>query len=103
MLPVELREILAIAREARTPEQAEQLATHYRSLAPELSSLREQLKQLEAEREQLNESIPSMLVTKTVEPRMVRVLARGNWMDEWYRSASGNSRSARRRSLQCFM
>ncbi|MEZ6151507.1 MAG: DUF1553 domain-containing protein [Pirellulaceae bacterium] len=82
LLPVELREILAIAREARTPEQAEQLATHYRSLAPELSSLREQLKQLEAEREQLNESIPSMLVTKTVEPRMVRVLARGNWMDE---------------------
>ncbi|MCA9180141.1 MAG: DUF1549 domain-containing protein, partial [Planctomycetales bacterium] len=82
LLPVELREILAIAREARTPEQAEQLAAHYRSLAPELSPLREQLKQLEAEREQLNESIPSMLVTQSVEPRMVRVLARGNWMDE---------------------
>ena len=82
LLPAELREIVAIASEARTPEQAEQIATYYRSVAPELFPLREQLKQLEAEREQLNRSIPSMLVAKTVEPRMVRVLARGNWMDD---------------------
>ncbi len=82
LLPAELREILTLAREARTPEQAEQLAAHYRSLAPELSPLRERLKELEAEREQFNQSIPSMLVTQTVEPRMVRVLARGNWMDD---------------------
>lgn len=81
-LPPELGEILMIARDARTPEQAEQLAAHYRSLAPELAPLRERLKQLEAEREQLSQSIPSMLATKTVEPRMVRVLARGNWMDD---------------------
>ncbi|MEO8271012.1 MAG: PSD1 and planctomycete cytochrome C domain-containing protein, partial [Aureliella sp.] len=81
-LPAGLREVLAVAREARTPEQTEQLAAHYRTLAPELSPLREQLKLLEAEREQLNKLIPSMLVTKTVEPRMVRVLARGNWMDD---------------------
>ena len=82
LLPVELGDVLAIPRDQRSPEQVEKLATHYRTLAPELTPVREQLKQLEAAREELNRSIATMLVTKTVEPRMVRVLARGNWMDD---------------------
>lgn len=82
LLGVELREILAVARDARTPEQAERVASYYRSIAPELAPMREQLKQLEAARVEFDRSIPTMLVTKTVEPRMVRVLARGNWMDD---------------------
>lgn len=80
--PAELGSILELAAEKRTPEQAEQLAEYYRSIAPALAPTREQIKQLEASREQLAQSIPTMLVTQTVEPRMVRVLARGNWMDD---------------------
>jgi hypothetical protein len=37
---------------------------------------------LEAERAALVAAIPTTLVTRTVAPREVRVLARGNWMDE---------------------
>ncbi len=80
--PAELGPILEVAAEKRTPEQAKKLAEYYRSIAPALAPTRERLKQLEASREQLAQSIPTMLVTQTVKPRMVRVLARGNWMDD---------------------
>ncbi len=82
LLPVEIENILVIPVADRTNEQKDALASHYRSVAPELSDLREQLKQIEAERQSVDNQIPTMLVTKTVEPRMVRVLARGNWMDD---------------------
>ncbi len=41
-----------------------------------------ELKKLEAERAALIATIPSTLVTVAVSPRPIRVLARGNWMDE---------------------
>ncbi len=40
------------------------------------------LKKTEAERAALLQSIPTTLVTVAVAPRTIRVLARGNWMDE---------------------
>ena len=40
------------------------------------------LKKTEAERAALLQSIPTTLVTVAVAPRPIRVLARGNWMDE---------------------
>ena len=40
-----------------------------------LSLSREQLDRLDKE-------IPTMLVSKSVEPRTMRILPRGNWMDE---------------------
>jgi hypothetical protein len=80
--PTEVEANLRIPLAERTAEQQETLAKHYRSIAPELNTIREELKRVEAERQALDKQIPTMLVTKTVEPRMVRVLARGNWMDE---------------------
>ncbi len=82
LLPADVETNLRTPLAERTAEQQEALAKYYRSLAPELNPIRETLKQIEAERQELDKQIPTMLVTKTVEPRMVRVLARGNWMDE---------------------
>jgi mono/diheme cytochrome c family protein len=82
LLPPAIESILALRPEARTPEQVAAVAAHYRASAPELEPVRQQLQQLEADRKRIEESIPTMLVTKTVEPRMVRILARGNWMDD---------------------
>ncbi len=80
--PLEIQAILRTARDARTAEQTKQLAAHYRSIAPSLEPLRKELTKQEKQRQQLNDSITTTLVTKTVEPRMVRILNRGNWMDE---------------------
>ena len=68
-----------------TPEQEARLA----ELDASIASLKEQaeppqdeLDTITKQRAELEKAIPSTLVTETVEPRMVRVLARGNWMDE---------------------
>ena len=41
-----------------------------------------QLKRLEQRRDELRAQIRRTLVTKSVAPRMTRILARGNWLDE---------------------
>ncbi len=78
----ELQALLAISADERTAEQQSQLATHYRSIAPLLDPVRQRMTELETARTALNNAIPTTLVTRTVEPRMIRILARGNWMDD---------------------
>ncbi len=80
--PPEISALLQIARDQRTPEQNDQIAKHYRTIAPELAPQREQLAALQRDLDALNRQIPRTLVTKRVEPRVVRMLPRGNWMDE---------------------
>ena len=58
------------------PEDVRVLAT------PELNPLRNQLKKLEAARKQVDQSIPRTLITTAVKPRTIRVLPRGNWLDD---------------------
>ncbi len=74
----------ALAKEAsqRNDNERKAIANFYRSTAPRLEPIRKELAEKEAERKKYEASIPSMLATKSVAPRMVRVLARGNWMDE---------------------
>jgi hypothetical protein len=58
------------------------LARYFRSISPLLQPARAQLAKLEADRKQLDGQIRSTLITETVMPRQVRVLKRGNWMDD---------------------
>ncbi len=81
-LPRTVRDILAVAPADRSPEQCETLAAHYRSIAPALAAERAQLADLEKSRETVMNGVPTMLATETVEPRPIRVLPRGNWMDD---------------------
>lgn len=67
----------------RTPDEAQAIAAYYRDVAaPELETARRHLARLEAERSLLLGEIPQTLVSESAEPRPVRVLPRGNWMDE---------------------
>jgi hypothetical protein len=68
--------------EQRTPKEREAIAAHYRTVAPELAEKRKHLARLEAERSLLLGQIPRTLIAETAEPRVVRVLRRGNWMDD---------------------
>jgi hypothetical protein len=80
--PANLTVILATAAEQRSDAQKSELAAYYRTITPLLTPMREQLAGLEKKRAELDASIPSTLVTESIAPRMVRVLRRGNWMDE---------------------
>jgi hypothetical protein len=81
-LPAEIRGILATAADQRTPEQKTNLSAYFRSVAPSLAWARQQKADGEAKRRQLMSQVRTTLITKPTEPRTIRVLARGNWMDD---------------------
>ncbi len=80
--PPAIASILARPAAERDEKQRSELAAHYRSVAPSLEPLRKQVAQHEAQRAALEKSIPTTLVTVAVTPRTVRILPRGNWMDD---------------------
>ncbi|MBC7965340.1 MAG: PSD1 domain-containing protein, partial [Fuerstia sp.] len=80
--PASLNAALAVAADQRTDAQKVEVATYYRSIAPLLNPVRDELAALEKKRGELDATIPSSLITEAVAPRMVRILPRGNWMDD---------------------
>lgn len=78
----EIAAILEIAADERSDEQRSKLAAYYRGIAPLLNPVREQLQQVTQAREQLDASIATTLITVSVDPRTIRLLPRGNWMDD---------------------
>ena len=80
--PASLNAALAVTVEQRTDVQKGELSAFYRTIAPLLNPVRDELAVLEKKRGELDASIPSTLITEAVKPRMVRILPRGNWMDD---------------------
>ena len=78
----DLKAIAATPSSERTPLQREDLLGFYRATAPELAPLRARLRAAELRRDALLSSIPQSYITTTREPDPVRILPRGNWLDE---------------------
>jgi len=81
-LPPELLKIVRQTPSERTAAQAARLAKHFRQHAPLLKPVRDRLKQREAEQQRLKNSIAKMPITVAGTPRVIRLLPRGNWMDD---------------------
>ena len=81
-VPDPVLKALKISAAKRTAAQKKEIAAYYRTVAPELAALRAQHTQAINARDYLIESLPSLPVSKSVEPRTMRVLPRGNWMDD---------------------
>jgi hypothetical protein len=81
-LTAELREILSKPSSTRTADEATRLAVHFRSTAPELAPLQKSLSDLTAKRQALEDSARRCLITVPTDPMTVRILPRGNWLDE---------------------
>ena len=80
-IPAEIRE--ALLAEQRTAEQTDALTQSYLRIAPELEPARRELAALEKQLSELEAlHTRSSLVTVATEPREMRVLHRGNWMDK---------------------
>jgi cytochrome c553 len=83
--PAITRELIEIAAKDcadRSQEQQDQLDGLFRRVAPELGSVRASLRAAELRKADLVKDIPQSLVTTTAEPEPVRILPRGNWLDE---------------------
>ena len=81
-IPTDIYRAVLTAYEDRTPEEQSLLTNYYLERTPLLDETRDLLASTERNRDQLREEIPTMLVSQSVKPRMMRVLPRGNWLDE---------------------
>lgn len=79
-VPAEIAAILIKAE--RTEAEQNKLSDYYRDTSVELKPQRDEIAQLQKQLEQLNNSAPRTLMTRVQEPRMIRVLPRGNWLDD---------------------
>lgn len=66
----------------RTTEQAQKLDESFRNTTPLLSEVRDRITALEKQQKALDAGIVTTLATEATTPREIRVLPRGNWMDD---------------------
>jgi len=81
-MPTDTLKALRIPLAERETPQSKELSAYYRGLAPELAEIRAQLDAASVARGYLALNIPTMPVSRSVERRTMRVLPRGNWMDD---------------------
>jgi hypothetical protein len=81
-VPASVREALAVAPEKRSEAQKNDVAAYYRSIAPAYQPVRDELAALEKRKTALTAGMPTCLVTNSGPPRTVRLLPRGNWLDD---------------------
>ncbi len=77
-----IQQALVLAPEERTTEQRQELSVLHRRLCPELADTRAELATTEARLKQARQGVTTSLVSRAIEARVMRVLPRGNWMDE---------------------
>ncbi len=81
-LPVPVLAALKTPAATRTAAQKQLLSDHYRGIAPEMVVLRGQLAAKEREVADAGKGQSMSLVSMAVAPRTIRILPRGNWLDD---------------------
>ncbi len=80
--PPELMKALALEEPERGDAQQKMVVEDFAWAAPELQDLTIGLEKLKAARRLYEAAIPKVLLTERMRPRVTRVLARGNFMDD---------------------
>jgi hypothetical protein len=81
-LPKPVAEALAVERGKRKPAQKQAIQQHFRNQAPELAAVRAELNGLQSRKADMLRQAPTTLVASAMKPRVVRILPRGNWLDD---------------------
>ncbi|MBT8484187.1 MAG: DUF1553 domain-containing protein, partial [Phycisphaerae bacterium] len=82
LAPAPVLEALRTPQPERTPAQRQTLAGHQAETSPVVTRHRASIAELESRLTTLEESLPLTMYTRSAEPREVRILPRGNWLDE---------------------
>ncbi len=82
IVPVAVREVLAKARDQRSDAERQQLTAYLRDQSARFHPQREAVQVAQAARDAFVKKLPASLITVSAAPRMVRMLPRGNWLDE---------------------
>jgi len=81
-IPVDVVTALQVKSSRRTPEQKGTISRYYRSISPVLAAARRELESLAARKKKLEKGSTKVLISTAQKPRMMRVLPRGNWLDD---------------------
>ncbi len=82
-LPDAVLKAIQVDAPKRDDEQTKRIVDQHRRVAPSLAKWRRELARVEADRNRILARVPSSLVSEAVtKPRLMRVLPRGNWMDD---------------------
>jgi len=81
-VPADVKAILAKKSEVRSASELDRLTAFARDNAPDLKPDRDALAAATRTRNEFENSLPHVLLTTGGPPRTVRILARGNWLDE---------------------
>jgi len=81
-IPPAIAEALVIAPAERTEPQSSAVREHYLSTAKPLIELNQQIDETRKQRKELEETAPLTVVSRAVKPRTIRILPRGDWMDD---------------------
>ncbi|MBY0231986.1 MAG: DUF1553 domain-containing protein, partial [Gemmataceae bacterium] len=72
----------ALKADKRTPAQEAAILAHYHASAPEWDAARKRIAEATSRIAKLEASAPQTLISIPVAPRTMRVLPRGNWLDD---------------------
>ena len=78
----ELNEAIKKPESDRNKKDQAAILTHYRTIAPELESVRNAIAQLDGQMTGIKAGIRTVPATVSAKRRVIRILARGNWMDK---------------------
>jgi hypothetical protein len=81
-LPGNVLAALQVPADQRTDAQKNELVAHFRAVGPELKPVRDQIASFEKQKADFEKALPRTLMSKTTTPRPIRLLPRGNWLDD---------------------
>ena len=81
-LPADIIAIAELDAGKRDAAQQKKIADYYFQLAPELKEHRDAIAKLQADEKEIRDAAPRTMMTVATAPRTIRVLPRGNWLDE---------------------
>ena len=81
-IPVDVVTALQVQSSRRSPQQKSAISRYYRSISPRLAAARKELSSIGTRRKKLEKGSTKVLISTAQKPRMMRVLPRGNWLDD---------------------
>ena len=81
-LPPAIAASLTINAEERNESQKEVIEKYYLSISPVMAELRKKISILQKEKSDMQKNLPKTLVSISTKPREMKVLPRGNWLDD---------------------
>ncbi len=81
-LPTDIVKALQADPAKQTLAEKVQLTKHFRDTAPEFAALRKQIADTQKQQADTVKAAPTTLISMSIKPRTMRVLPRGNWLDD---------------------